>query len=390
MASNPQRIYLDNAATSWPKPPGVYEAVDRYQREVGAAFGRSGYRSAQEAQRVVERARRGVADLVGLAEPRQVAFTANGTDALNTAILGWLRPGDHVVTTVCEHNSVLRPLKFLADERDVAVTVVSCDEAGYVSPEAIRRALQPETRMVAVVHASNVTGAVQPLGEIGSVVRGHGAFFLVDAAQTLGHLPIDMDDLQADVLAASGHKGLLGPLGTGVLCLGPRILEHLQPLRRGGTGSASEQERQPSELPERFEAGNLNVPALAGLGAGLEFLQQQGLAELQAHQQRLTRQLLSGLESLAGVQVHGPRAEEPRTSVVSFTCAGYDPQELAAVLELVAGIECRAGLHCAPQMHRALGTLAGGGTVRLSPGWATTPQDIDAALAAVANLITSR
>ena len=305
------------------------------------------------------------------------------------AIMGILRAGDHVVTTECEHNSVLRPLNFLADEGGIEVSYVPCDSVGYVSLEEIRLALRPNTRLVVVIHASNVTGAIQPMAEIGAVVRSHGAFLLVDAAQTLGHIPVDLKDFQADVIAAPGHKGLLGPLGTGVLCLGERVLGELRPLRRGGTGTSSEDERHPQELPQRFEAGNLNLPGLAGLAAATEHLQKQGLSAVQHHHQTLTKRLIDGLESLPSVTIHGPPVEKPRTSVVSLTIEGYDPQELSAMLEMSAGVECRAGLHCAPRMHRALGTLADGGTLRLSPGWATSIEEIDSTLAALENLLAT-
>lgn len=383
------RIYLDNAATSWPKPTCVYEAVDKYQRDIGAPYGRSGYRAAEEAHRLVERARQGIAELVGITDPKLVVFTANGTDALNTAILGIVRPGDHVVTTVCEHNSVLRPLRHLADHAGVEVSYVPCDGAGFVSPDDILHALRPNTRLVAVIHSSNVTGAIQPIAEIGKLVHTCGAYLLVDAAQALGHVPIDMSACQADLLAAPGHKGLLGPLGTGVLCLSERVREELQPLRHGGTGSVSEDERQPKQLPQRFEAGNLNVPGLAGLAAAVTFLQQHTGDALQSHQQRLTERLLAGLESLSGVTIYGPPADQPRISVVSFNCVGYDPQELAAILEMSAGVECRAGLHCAPRMHNALGTLKSGGTVRLSPGWTTRMEEIDTTVAALEHLLAT-
>jgi cysteine desulfurase/selenocysteine lyase len=380
---SPQRIYLDNAATSWPKPLAVYDAVDRYQREVGAPSGRGNSRHAEEVQRTIARARWEVADLAGLDEPSRVIFTNSGTDSLNTAILGLLRPGDHVVTTVCEHNSVLRPLRYLSDNADVSVTYVLCDGEGFVSPDDIRGALKSNTQLVAVVHASNVTGAIQPINEIGKIVAEHGAFYLVDAAQTLGEVPISFQDCQADMIAAPGHKGLLGPLGTGVLGLLERAANELKPFRFGGTGSSSDADSQPEDLPQKFEAGNLNVPGLVGLGASLAGFGEARVRKFEQQHQMLAGRLLNGLEAINGVTVHGPRSVKSRTSVVSFTVKGYDPQEFAAVLEMSAGVECRAGLHCAPRMHEALGTLGSGGTVRLSPGWATTAEEIDFALVAI-------
>lgn len=384
----PTRIYLDNAATSWPKPESVYAAVDRYQRELGAPSGRGGSRAAEEVGRLIARARWGIAELVGIDDPTRVIFANSGTDSLNTAILGLVRPGDHVVTTVCEHNSVLRPLRYLADSANVSVTYVPCDGEGFVSPDNVRQALQANTRLVSVVHGSNVTGAIQPISEIGQIVREHPAFFLVDAAQTLGEVPLSMSELRADFIAASGHKGLLGPLGTGVLCLAESVVCELRPLRFGGTGTLSEDDRQPTDLPHKFEAGNLNVPGLVGLAAAVDFLRERGMASLQRHQQQLAVRLIDGLHAIEGVAIHGPGSEKSRTSVVSFTLEGYDSQELAALLEMSAGVECRAGLHCAPRMHAALGTLERGGTVRLSPGWTSTTEEIDSTLEAIAQAAT--
>jgi len=340
-----QRIYLDNAATSWPKPLKVYDAVDRYQREIGAPAGRSGSRAAEEVMRLVARTRWEVSDLLCMDEPKRVIFTNSGTDSLNTAILGLVRPGDHVVTTVCEHNSVLRPLKFLSDTADVSINYVPCDGEGFVSPDDVRRALQPNTRLVAVVHGSNVTGAIQPIAEIGEIVRDHGAFFLVDAAQTLGEVPLTLAGCQADVIAAPGHKGLLGPLGTGVLCLSDRVGGEMRPFRYGGTGTSSENDTQPNELPHKFEAGNLNVPGLVGLAASVVDFHELRVRKLQEHHQLLASRLLNGLDAIQGVTIHGPHTTKSRTSVVSFTVKGYDPQEFATMLDMSTGVESRAGLH---------------------------------------------
>jgi cysteine desulfurase family protein len=377
------RIYLDNAATSWPKPDAVYRAVDHYQREIGGPNGRSGYREALSANRIVERARRGVAALMGAREPSQVIFGFNGTDVLNLAIRGIVRAGDHVVTTVCDHNSVLRPLRALAETDGVAVSYVPCDREGWVSPDDVRAALRKNTRLVAVVHASNVTGAIQPVEEIGKRVRESDALFLVDAAQSLGHVRIDVAQLDVDLLAAPGHKGLLGPLGTGVLYIRPGIERKLHPLRYGGTGSRSDEDRQPDQLPDKYEPGNHNLLGLAGLAAALEFLQAETVEAIAAHHTALTARLITRLQEIDGLSIHGPQSTGSRTSVVSVTIEGYDPQELAAMLEASCHVQCRAGLHCAPRMHAALGTTAAGGTVRLSPGFTTTIEEIDATVAAL-------
>jgi cysteine desulfurase family protein len=380
------RIYLDNAATSWPKPEGVYAAVDRYQRECGAAFGRSVYREATDAEQSVTGARRAVARFLGAEGPERIVFTANGTDALNLAIHGVLSAGDHVVTTVAEHNSVLRPLRFLADRRDVQVSHVGVDSAGAVDPDDVRSAMRKETRLVVCTQASNVTGAIQPVSEIARAAHAHGALFLVDAAQSLGHLPVNVAMMEADLLAAPGHKGLMGPLGTGLLYIRPGVEQRLDPLRQGGTGSQSQQDRQPDILPDKYEPGNLNVPGIVGLGAGVSYLEERGIEAVAAHEQQLTKRLLDGLRQAAGLQIHGPSNAAARVGVVSVTLPGYDPQELAAGLDAAYGIQVRAGLHCAPRMHEALGTLAGGGTVRFSLGCFTTEAEIDAAVAALCEL----
>jgi selenocysteine lyase/cysteine desulfurase len=260
------RIYLDNAATSWPKPESVYQAVDDYQRRLGAPAGRGVYAEATEVERLVNNCRKKVAQLINEADPTRVIFTQNGTDSLNLAIHGWLQPGDHVVTSVCEHNSVLRPLRFLAEHRNVSTTYVGCDAQGRVDPGDIRRAIQPQTRLIALTHASNVTGTIQPVEEVGKIAKERGISFLVDAAQTLGHMRVDVQRIGCQMLAAPGHKGLLGPLGTGVLYIAPGVEARLLPIRQGGTGTRSDEDIQPTTLPDRYESGNLNVSGIVGLG----------------------------------------------------------------------------------------------------------------------------
>jgi cysteine desulfurase/selenocysteine lyase len=383
------RIYLDNAATTWPKPESVYDAVDRYQREIGAPNGRSGYREAQESNRIVEKARLGVAALIGASEPSHIIFGLNCTDMLNMAIRGVVRPGDHVVTTVCDHNSVLRPLRAMREEADVTVTYVPCDRQGYVAPDNVRAAIQPNTRLVAVNHASNVTGAIQPVAEIGRIVRASDALYLVDAAQSLGHVPLDVQTMNADLLAVPGHKGLLGPLGTGVLYIRPGIEREVKPLRCGGTGSQSDEDRQPDVLPQKYEPGNHNLLGLAGLAAATDFLRTETIEAIEAHHNRLALRLIEELSEIEGVTIHGPTLAADRTSVVSITVEGYDPQELAAILDSTYAIQCRAGLQCAPLMHDALGTTAAGGTLRFSPGHTTTLEEIDKAVAALQEIAMS-
>jgi len=365
------RIYLDNAATSWPKPPEVYEAVDRYMREVGAAAGRGSYDSALEAEKIVQGARQRVARTIGADDPKRVVFTSSGTESLNLAILGLLNSGDHVVTTMCEHNSVLRPLALLRESADVEIDYLGCDAAGVVDPDELAAAIRPSTRLVAMTSASNVTGAIQPVDAVGRICRERDVLLLVDAAQSLGHAAHDVAKQNISLLAAPGHKGLLGPLGTGLLYVAPGLEQVLRPLLIGGTGLNSDQEHPPRTMPARYEAGNQNVAALAGLAAGIDWL-----ADQSDSQQLATTRLAHEIAELPGATLHGPRHDAPRAPVVSFTLDGYDPQEVAAVLA-GASIECRAGLHCAPRMHQALGTASSGGTVRLSPGHWTTDQEID-------------
>ncbi len=384
----PSRVYLDNAATSWPKPPAVYEVVDDYQRRLGAPAGRSGYAEAVEVSRRIETVRRQVASLVGLKEARHLIFTFNGTDSLNLVLHGMLRPGDHVVTTVVEHNSVLRPLARLKGV-GVETTYVGCSATGVVDPGDVRRALQANTRLVAIIHASNVTGAVQPVREIAELGHEAGALVLCDAAQSLGHLPLSLDGLGVDFLAAPGHKGLLGPLGAGVLALGPAALEHLQSVRQGGTGTQSERAQQPDDLPAKFESGNHNVPGILGLGAGVEYLVSRGIAEVEQQGQLQCQRLLDGLAGIRGVRICGPATARERVPVVSIVVEDYDPQEIALGLDAVYRVQTRPGLHCAPRMHASLGTQAHGGTVRFSLGPFSTDTEIDTAVAAVGELAGS-
>lgn len=374
------RIYLDNAATTFPKPPEVYTAVGQYQRELGAPVGRGAYLEAIEVQRRVDRCRQLAAELLGAGDPRRIVFTFNGTDSLNLALQGLIRPGDHVVTTAAEHNSVLRPLRWLSERRGIRLTVVPCDPTGLVSVEGIREACQAPTRLVCVTHASNVTGSVQPIEEVGQTARSAGALMVLDAAQTAGQWPIDLGAFPVDVLCCSGHKGLLGPLGTGLVWLGPAAEEQIDDYRLGGTGTQSEKEEQPETLPDRFESGNHNAPGLLGLGAALEWLRTTGIETVARHERELTGRLLEGLAGIPEVKVHGPAAEAPRTGVVSVTVDGYEPQTLAALLDEHFGVQTRAGFHCAPRIHAALGTAATGGTLRFSIGPFNTTDDVDAAV----------
>ncbi len=384
-----RRIYLDNAATSWPKPEAVYAAVDAYQRNLGAPAGRSGYAEAVTVSQAVENVRRRIARWLGLADASHLIFTANGTDSLNLVIHGLLRPGDHVVTSVAEHTSVLRPLRHW-EQRGVTVTRVGCDGSGVINPRDVRAALRPTTRLVAVCHASNVTGAVQQTDEIGRIAREGGARLLCDAAQSVGHMPVDIGSLNVDYLAASGHKGLLGPLGTGLLAIRPDAADALVSVRQGGTGTRSQQAWQPDEMPSKFESGNLNVPGILGLGAGVDFLAERGAETVCREGRALAGRLLEGFGAIGGVGVFVRSTAERRVPLVSIVIEGFDPAEVALTLDSVYRIQVRPGLHCAPAMHGALNTLDAGGTVRFSLGPFTTEADVDASVQAVAEIAASQ
>ena len=337
-------------------------------------------------ERLVLDTRRQAAELLGAEDPSRVVFTCNGTEALNLALHGLLRPGDHVVTTVAEHNSVLRPLRYLEDQRRVSVTRVRCNATGWVDVDDIRDAITPRTRLIAMVHASNVTGALQPVEDVGRLARERGLLYLVDAAQSVGHVPVNVRWIGASVLATSGHKGLLGPLGSGLLYIAPGVEQQLEPLRQGGTGSQSLDDRQPRMLPDKYESGNLNVPAIVGLGAGIAYLRKRGLDEVRRHAMQLTQLLVDGLRGIAGVTVYGPLKAEQRVGVVTVTINGYEPQVLAAMLDASYGVQTRAGAHCAPLMHAALGTVNLGGAVRFSLGAFSTEAEILLAIRAVAEI----
>jgi len=382
----PNRIYLDNGATSFPKPPAVYDAVDHYNRNLGVAVGRGAFSQAVELQATVNRARALAAQLFSAESHERIAFTFNCTDSLNTALHGLIEPGTHIVTTVTEHNSVLRPLRELQRRLGIEVSYATMDETGYVSPDAVREVLRPETSLVAVNHASNVTGTIQPIADIGQIARDAGALFLVDAAQSAGQIPINLAQAPIDVLCCAGHKGLLGPLGTGLLYIRPGVEERLRSFRQGGTGTRSEEDLQPDSLPDKYESGNHNAPGLVGLAAALEYVTDRGVETIRAHEQELTARLLAGLAEIPSLTQYGPADAAERVAVVSVSVDGFDPQDLAGILDDSFGIQTRAGLHCAPRIHAELGTQATGGTLRISPGPFSTSEDIDAALTALKEL----
>lgn len=374
-------IYFDNAATSWPKPDSVPSAMQRFLREHGANPGRSGHALSIQAGRVVFDARERIAGLFRCDDPLAVVFTKNATEALNLALQGILEPDDHVVTSVMEHNSVLRPLRFL-EGRGVTVTRVPCAGDGTLDPDEVAASFTDRTKLVVLSHASNVVGTLCPIGAIGRLARERGVLFCVDAAQTAGACDLDLPGMHIDLLAFTGHKGLYGPQGTGGLCLGERARNRIRPLLLGGTGSASDSDVHPDFLPDCLEAGTLNAVGLAGLAAGLGFVEERGLEAIRRHEIVLTAQLIAGLREIPRVRILGTGQAERQTAVVSFNLDGWSCSELASALEERAGICCRAGLHCAPLAHRRLGTFPTG-TVRFSLGIFNTEKEIATALDAL-------
>lgn len=386
---------MDNAATSFPKPPGVLQAMARFARELGASPGRGAYAEAREAGRLLFQCRQRLNTLIHGEDPTHIIFTLNTTDALNLAIRGLVRPGDHVVTTWMDHNSVLRPYNALSQQIQLKQTRVQCDpRTGLVDPGDIRRAIRPQTRLIAAVHGSNVSGTLQPIAAIGRIAREHHIPFLVDAAQTLGHVPLDVQRDGIDLLAFPGHKGLLGPLGTGGLYIRPGIERRLHTCREGGTGSVSESDTQPDFLPDRFEPGSHNAIGIVGLSEAVQWILDQTVDQLWRHEQDLIRVMIDGLSEtgqMPGLTYLGPQGVRDRCGVFSVRIEGFDnPQELSNLLEREYGILTRSGIHCAPLAHQTLGTYAGGGATRFSFGPFLTKQDVKYACDALGQVCLRR
>ncbi len=374
--------YFDNAATTYPKPDAVYVATDEFSRRWAANPGRSSHKMALAASAAVDATREAIARLFNVADPSRVVFAMNTTDAINIALYGLLRPGDHVVTSMMEHNAVIRPLSALKEE-GISVTRVAAGPDGRICADDVMAAVTPDTRLVVLTHASNVTGTIMPIEEVGERLRGHGALFMVDAAQSAGVLPIDVRAMGIDLLAFPGHKCLLGPQGTGGLIVGERAA--LRPTRQGGTGTHSMMEEQPKELPEALESGTLNGVGIAGLGAGVRFVLDKGLDEVRAEESALLRRMLEGLSSIDGVVLYGPCDPRKQVAVVSMNVRGWEPVDMGGALDVNFDIAVRTGLHCAPGAHRTIGTFPAG-TVRVSPGPFTTSDDVDYLVGAVEQL----
>ncbi len=394
-------IYMDNAATSFPKPPQVMQAMVHFMEHVGANPGRSGHPLAREAGKIVDGARNSLARLFNADDPSRVCFTLNITGALNTVFLGYLNAGDHVVTTSMEHNSVMRPLVYLQEAGHISLDIVPCDRKGLLDMDALARLLRRDTRLVVLNHASNVCGTLQDVAAVKAVTGDIP--LLLDAAQTAGCYPIDMKALGVDILTFTGHKGLLGPQGTGGFCVREGI--DLKPLVRGGTGSMSEDLHQPDFMPDSMESGTQNNVGIAGLGAAVDFILGEGVENIRLHEEGLTRRLLDGIYDLQNVAIYGPLDPARQTATVSITFDSTLPEDSEGSLGCGAinlewfgdnvspgeaedrlgsqyNIMVRVGLHCAPMAHRTIGTFPDG-TVRLSMGYFNTFEDVDAAVQAI-------
>ena len=374
-------IYFDNAATTLPKPREVIEAVAQAMCSMGNA-GRGAHTATLGASRIIYDTREKLARFFGAESPKQIVFTSNSTEALNTALKGTLNPGDHVVTTVLEHNSVLRPLYEL-EKTGVGLTFAGCDEKGRVCYEEIEKAVRGNTRAIVCTHASNLTGNLVNIRRIGELARSRGLLFIVDASQTAGVFPIDVQDMKIDILCFTGHKGLMGPQGTGGMYV--REGAAVRPLKTGGSGVQTYSREHPKEMPTALEAGTLNGHGIAGLGAAVELLEAAGLDKIRAYEQELMRLFYEGVKEIPGVRVYGDFSQKERCAIVALNIGDYDSAEVSDELLVTYGIATRAGGHCAPLMHKALGTVEQG-AVRFSFSWHNTKEEVETAVRAIREL----
>ncbi|PAB58444.1 aminotransferase class V-fold PLP-dependent enzyme [Anaeromicrobium sediminis] len=372
-------IYLDNGATSFPKPESVYVAMDDCMRNYCANPGRAGHKLALKAGREIHKTRGLICKLFNIENPMRVIFTSNATDSLNLGIKGFLRRGDHVITTSMEHNSVIRPIKAL-EKYGVRNTVVQCEKDGTLNIKNLKRAIRHNTKMIVMTHASNVTGTLMPIEEVGSIAKSRNIIFLVDAAQSAGIYDIDVQKMNIDMLAMPGHKGLLGPQGTGILYVREGL--NIRHLKEGGTGSKSESLVQPDIAPDKYESGTNNTCGIVGLGAGIEFLLEEGLEKIRNHEKELTGYMIDELKKVNRVKIYGPADSNKQGAVISMNLEGLDCSDVGYILDRDFDIGVRTGLHCAPLAHKTIGTLEEG-TVRLSIGYFNTKEDIDKAVDAI-------
>jgi len=382
-------IYFDNPATSWPKPPQVKEAMVKFMDEIGANPGRSGHLLSIEAARIVYETREALSVLFHVKDSSRIVFTLNATESINLALKGLLKYKDHVITSSMEHNSVMRPLRNL-EKKGIELSIVPCSNEGMLDPQDVEREIQSNTRIVILNHASNVTGTLLPIRKVGEIARKHNLLFLVDAAQTAGAYPIDVEKDGIDLLAFTGHKSLYGPQGTGGLAIGENVnIQDLTPLKQGGTGSRSEFEEQPDFLPDRFESGTPNGVGISGLLAGVQFVLEKGVERIRQNEMILTQKLIEGLKEIPQVKCYGPENKNDRIATLSFNFSRLSPSNGALRLEKEFGILCRSGLHCAPAAHRSIGTFPEG-TIRFGLSAFNTEEEIDTAIQAVYLIATGK
>jgi cysteine desulfurase/selenocysteine lyase len=381
-------IYFDNAATSWPKPPAVAQRMSAFLASEAANPGRAGHRMAVGAEKMIDGVRKQLTDFIRGTDHHRMIFTMNGTDALNIAMKGMLRKGDHVITTTLEHNSVSRPLQAMADAGFITLTRVDFSpSSGVIDPADVKKAITPQTRLIAMTHGSNVVGTIQPIGAVGRIAKEHSIKFLVDGAQTLGTVPIDVNADFIDVFAFPGHKSLLGPTGTGGLYVNTTLtIEDLHPFREGGTGGDSSSPTMPKQFPYFLEGGTPNTVGIAGLGAAVEFIASHNPAATLANEQGMVQKIIDVVLSDSKFKLHGPKDAKSRVGTVSFTVEGYSPQEAGSVLDESFSIAIRPGLHCSPYAHKTLGTFPDG-TIRVSPGHFNTDEELATLLDALQQLV---
>ena len=380
-------IYLDNAATTFPKPEIVYKTMDTFYRTLGANPGRSGHKMAMLAEKEIEDTRSIAAKLFGIKDTKRFIFAFNATDAINMGIKGLLKPGDHAITTFLEHNAVSRALNGLERKKIITVTKVKNSQDGFINPDDIKDAITRQTRLIVMVHAPNVLGTIQQIQEIGRIARNNDIIFMIDAAQTAGVYEIDVDKQFIDMLAFTGHKGPLGPTGTGGLYVGERLT--LEPWREGGTGFEPASLSQPEELPFKLESGTPNVVGIAGLKAGIEFVLSEDIQKIRNHELKLTSKIIQSLKDDKRFIIYGTTDISKKVGILSINVKGFRPAEVGAILDQSFDIAVRPGLHCAPFAHQMLGTFPDG-TVRISPGLFNTEDDINQLIKALNKIASEK
>lgn len=375
-------IYLDNAATTYPKPDRVYNEIMDCMKNYCANPGRAGHKLAMKAAREIYDARENIAKLFNIDNPMSIVFTNNATDSLNLAIKGVVKSGDHIITTSMEHNSVIRPIKSL-EKHGVENTIVKCDKDGFLNIEDLKKAIKPNTKLIVTTHASNVCGTIIDIKSVGEVAKDNNILYLLDASQTAGVYDINVAEINVDMIAAPGHKCLLGPQGTGILYIRDGLNVNI--LKEGGTGSKSEDLFQPELLPDKYESGTHNTPGIVGLNEGIKFIFEEGIENIRAHEEELCQYMLDKLENVPNITIYGPKDSKKRAAVISININNIDSGEITFLLDSEYDIATRSGIHCSPLAHKTLGTLEQG-AVRFSLGYFNTKEDIDKAVKALQDI----